>query len=62
MSYDWVGMELYFILRDQKNCIKIMKVSAVNRNVLKEVVPNLQESVSPTAQIRMTVDPFGGYV
>ena len=60
MAFDWVGMGLYFMLQDQENHLQIMKVSAVNRNILTQVVPNSQESVSPTAKIEMTVDPFGG--
>ena len=60
MAFDWVGMDLYFMLQDQENHLQIMKVSAVNRNILTQVVPNSQESVSQTAQIKMTVDPFGG--
>ena len=60
MAFDWVGMDLYFMLRDHDGYLQIMKVSTVNRNILTQVVPNSQESVSQTAQIKMTVDPFGG--
>ena len=48
------------MLRDEQNNVKIMKVSTVNRNRQKQVGPVLQESVSLAAQIKMTVDPFGG--
>ena len=60
MAFEWVGMELYFMLRNQDNYLKIMKVSAVNRDLLSPVAPALQETISPTAQVEMTVDPFGG--
>ena len=50
------------MLRDQQNNLHIMKVSAVNRDVLTQVGPVLQEQVSPAATIKMVVDPFGGYV
>lgn len=50
------------MLHDQTNCLKIMKVSAVNRNMLTQVAPNLKMNVSSTARIRMTVDPFIGCV
>ena len=62
MAFDWVGMELYLMSHDHTNCLRIMKVSAVNRNMLTQVAPNLKKSVSSTARIRMTVDPFLGYV
>ena len=60
MAFEWVGMDLYYMLRDQQNNLHIMKVSAVNRDVLAQVGPVLQEQVSPAATIRMVVDPFGG--
>ena len=60
MAFEWVGMDLYFMVRDGQNNLKIMKVSTVNRDLLMQVGPTLQEHVSPTAQIKMAVDPFGG--
>ena len=60
MAFEWVGMDLYYMLRDQQNNLRIMKVSAVNRDVLAQVGPVLQEQVSPAATIKMVVDPFGG--
>ena len=60
MAFEWVGMDLYYMLRDQQNNLRIMKISAVNRDILSQVGPVLQEQVSPAAMIKMTVDPFGG--
>ena len=59
MAFEWVGMEVYFILRNEENYLDIMRVSAVNRDSLS-LVARLQESISSSAQVEMTVDPFGG--
>ena len=60
MAFEWVGMDLYYMLRDQQNNLRIMRVSTVNRDVLAPVGPVLQEQVSPADKIKMVVDPFGG--
>lgn len=61
MAFEWVGMDLYYMLRDQENNhLRIMRVSTVNREVLTEVGSILQGQVSPAATINMVVDPFGG--
>ena len=60
MAFEWVGMDLYYMLQDQENNLKIMKISTVNRDMLAQVGPVLQGQVSPTATIKMVVDPFGG--
>ena len=61
MAFEWVGMDLYYMLRDQhNNLVRIMKVSTVNINSLTQVGPILHEKVSPEAKIKMVVDPFGG--
>ena len=59
MAFEWVGMEVYFILRNEENYLDIMRVSAVNRDSLS-LVARLQESISSSAQVEMIVDPFGG--
>ena len=60
MAFEWVGMDLYYMLRDQQNKLRVMRVSTVNRDVLASVGPVLEEQVSPEATIKMVVDPFGG--
>ena len=60
MAFEWVGMDLYYMLRDQQNNLRIMRVSTVNRDMLTQVGPILQDQVSPAAKIKMGVDPFGG--
>ena len=60
MAFEWVGMDLYYMLRDQQNNLRIMRVSTVNRDMLTQVGPILQDQVSPAAKIKMVVDPFGG--
>ena len=60
MAFEWVGMDLYYMLRDQQNNLRIMRVSTINRDVLAPVGPMLQEQVSPADKIKMVVDPFGG--
>ena len=60
MAFEWVGMDLYYMLRDQQNSLQIMKISTVNKDMLAQVGPVLQEQVSPAAMIKMVIDPFGG--
>ena len=60
MTFEWVGMDLYYMLRDQQNNVCIMRISTVNRDMLTQVGPILQDQVSPAAKIKMVVDPFGG--
>ena len=60
MAFEWVGMDLYYMLRVQQNSLQIMKISAINKDMLAQVGPVLQEQVSPAAMIKMVVDPFGG--
>ena len=60
MAFEWVGMDLYYMLRDQQNNLRIMRVSTVNRDMLTQVGPISQDQVSPAAKIKMVVDPFGG--
>ena len=60
MAFEWVGMDLYYMLRVQQNSLQIMKISAINKDVLAQVGPVLQDQVSPAAMIKMVVDPFGG--
>ena len=60
MTFEWVGMDLYYMLRDQQNNVCIMRISTINRDTLTQVGPILQDQVSPAAKIKMVVDPFGG--
>ena len=56
-------MELYYIVaEDTSRRIVVYKVPAINRNALTQVLPNLQDTVNPGAQVQMSVDPFRGYV
>ena len=60
MAFEWVGMDLYYMLRDRQKNLRIMRVSTVNNDVLAQVGSMLQEQVSLADKIKMVVDPFGG--
>jgi hypothetical protein len=60
MAFEWVGMDLYYMLRDQHSNVRIMRDSTVNRDMPTRVGSILQDQVSPAAKIKMVVDPFGG--